>query len=279
MKVIFWGTRGSLPTPGPETVQFGGNTSCVQVLGDQGTVLVLDAGSGLRRLGTALPKTISRVDLLLSHLHMDHIQGLGFFLPLYDPGKEVHLWGPASTTLDLRSRLNRYLSPPLFPVHLRDLPCKLFFHNVPSAEVEIGEFRVSSWLLCHPGPTVGYRISDGKQALAYIPDHEPVLGLRTWTESPDWVSGFSCAREVDLLIHDAQYNSQEYAQRMGWGHSSISDTIHFARLSGVKHLVAFHHDPSHDDAFLAKMIAEATDRLQPGFPVSTAAEGAEIGLG
>jgi ribonuclease BN (tRNA processing enzyme) len=122
MKVTLWGTRGSLATPGPETTRYGGNTSCVEVRADDGSMLVLDAGTGIRRLGDAIADHASRVDLLLTHLHMDHIQGLGFFEPLFRPAIEVHLWGPSSTTQDLRTWLGRYLSPPLFPVRLRDLP-------------------------------------------------------------------------------------------------------------------------------------------------------------
>src|SRR5882724_473073 len=136
MHVMLWGTRGSVAAPGPETARYGGNTSCVEVRGSDGTVLVLDAGTGIRRLGPSLV-SLKRLDLLLTHLHMDHIQGLGFFSPLYDSGVEVHIWGPASTTADLRTRLMRYLSPPLFPVHLRDLPCQLSLHEVPCGEVEV----------------------------------------------------------------------------------------------------------------------------------------------
>src|SRR5919202_5218442 len=150
MQVTLWGTRGSLPAPGPETARYGGNTSCVQVVGSDGTVLVLDAGSGIRRLGMALPRSLKRVDLLLTHLHMDHIQGLGFFRPIRTYGVEVHIWGPASTTQSLRRRLNRYLSPPLFPVHLRELECDLTLHEVPSGEIRIGEFKIFSELICHP---------------------------------------------------------------------------------------------------------------------------------
>src|SRR5215472_3808209 len=144
MRVALWGTRGSLGSPGAEAARYGGNTSCVEARGSEGTVLVLDAGTGIRRLGVALPSSLRRVDVLLTHLHMDHIQGLGFFAPLYNPEVEVHIWGPASATLDLRARLMRYLSPPLFPVHLRDLPCNLVLHEVPRGEFEIGPFRIRS---------------------------------------------------------------------------------------------------------------------------------------
>ena len=151
-----------MATPGPDTARYGGNTSCVAVQGREGSVLVLDAGTGIRCMAATLDRSVRRVDVLLTHLHMDHIQGLGFFGPLYRPDVEVHIWGPASTQMCLQSRLMRYLSPPLFPVGLRELPCQLTLHEVPCGDVDIGEFRVTSALVCHPGPTVGYRISDAK---------------------------------------------------------------------------------------------------------------------
>src|SRR5438094_1566688 len=176
MKVTLWGTRGSLASPGPDAARYGGNTSCVEVRGSDGTVLVLDAGTGIRTLGKQLAGSARRIDLLLTHLHMDHIQGLGFFAPLRTPGIDVHIWGPASTTRSLWMRLTRYLSPPLFPVHLRDLECMLELHEVPCGALEVGEFRIRSALICHPGPTVGYRIPTPTASLAYLPDHEPALG-------------------------------------------------------------------------------------------------------
>src|SRR5438093_1203901 len=221
MKVTLWGIRGSLASPGPETARYGGNTACVEVRGDDGTVLILDAGTGIRRLGPALAKSARRIDLLLTHLHMDHIQGLGFFAPLRQPGYEVHIYGPASTTQSLWMRLTRYLSPPLFPVHLRDLDCMLELHEVPCGDIEVGEFRIRSALIAHPGPTVGYRVSTSTASLAYLPDHEPALGVRSFPQSGDWTSGYGLAEGADLLIHDAQYNHAEYEERIGWGHSSI----------------------------------------------------------
>lgn len=274
MKVNIWGTRGSLATPGRETARYGGNTSCVQIVGEKGTRLVLDAGTGIRALGMALPPDLRRIDILLTHLHLDHIQGLGFFRPLFNPAMEVHIWGPASTTQELRARLRRYLSAPLFPVPLRDLPCKLVLHEVPCAASRVGEFEVSSSLICHPGPTVGYRVSGPGGTVAYLSDHEPALGKRRLILPADWTSGHALAENADLLIHDAQYTDEEYADRVGWGHSSLTQAIQFATLARARHLLAFHHDPAHDDATLDRLIVESISREQPGFKVTAAAEGA-----
>ena len=276
MKVTFWGTRGSLATPGRDYERYGGNTSCVEVRSEDGTVLVLDAGTGIRALGNRLAGTVRRVDLLLSHLHMDHIQGLGFFAPLYIPHVEVHIWGPASTTQSLRSRLSRYLSPPLFPVRLRDLPCHLAVHEIPSGTFSIGELTVQSLLVCHPGPTVGFRVSSPRGTLAYLPDHEPALG-RTGPMGPrEWVSGYELAAGVDLLIHDAQYSATEYQRTIGWGHSTLDQAIEFAALSEVGRLVLFHHDPAHDDKAIDTLHAAAVAKAAPRFPVLVAAEGATL---
>jgi phosphoribosyl 1,2-cyclic phosphodiesterase len=272
MRVTLWGTRGSIAAPGSETTRYGGNTSCVEVRGREGTVLVLDAGTGIRRLGGTL-SGVRRVDVLLTHLHMDHVQGLGFFPPLYDPSVEVHLWGPPSATRSLRARLARYLSPPLFPVHARDL-AGLVVEDVTAGDVEIGEFRVASARVCHPGPTVGYRVTAAAGTLAYLPDHEPALGVRRFPEAPEWTSGYTLARGADLLIHDAQYTDAEYAERVGWGHSAIGHAIAFARLAGVRRLVTFHHDPAHSDADLERMTADALAGASLACAVEVGAEGA-----
>ena len=273
MRVTFWGTRGSLATPGRARERYGGNTSCVEVRGDDGTVLVLDAGTGIRELGTRLAGTVRRVDLLLTHLHMDHIQGLGFFAPLYVPHLEVHIWGPASTTQSLRGRLSRYLSPPLFPVRLRDLPCHLAVHEVPAGTFSIGELKVDSLLVCHPGPTVGFRVSSPRGSRAYLPDHEPALGRAGRFGNPDWVSGHELASGVDLLIHDAQYSDAEYVRTVGWGHSTIGRAIEFAELAETRRLVLFHHDPAHDDETIEALHTAAVAAARPPFEVLAAAEG------
>jgi phosphoribosyl 1,2-cyclic phosphodiesterase len=275
VKVTFWGTRGSIAAAGPATQGYGGNTACVQVEGEDGTCLILDAGTGIRALGLAMAPEIRRVDILLSHLHMDHIQGLGFFSPLFRQDLEAHLWGPPSATLDLRARLSRYLSPPLFPVRLRDLGSRVELHNAPDEPTTIGGLEVTSDTVIHPGPTVGYRIRENGVSMAYLPDHEPALGDRDFPDAPAWTSGFDLAAGVDLLVHDAQYFPAERAERVGWGHASTVEAAAFTRLAGARRLSVFHHDPAHDDETIDRLVAEVA-AAAPEVQVSGAAEGATI---
>lgn len=279
MQVTLWGTRGSIAAPGAETCRYGGNTACVQVCGANGAMLVLDAGTGIRRLGESLPRSVRRIDILLSHLHMDHIQGLGFFAPLHDPDRAVHIWGPASPTLSLGERLLRYLSPPLFPVRLRDLPCRLVLHEVPCGEFNVGDFHISSAFICHPGPTVGYRIATSHAVLAYLTDHEPALGVPRFPLTKEWTSGYAIAAGADLLLHDAQYSNEEYVRCVGWGHSSLEHAMAFATLAKVKHLVTFHHDPTHPDEDLDRLLAKVLATTTPNFTVTPGREGASFLLG
>lgn len=273
MRVTFWGTRGSLPSPGAGTARHGGNTSCVEVRTDEGNLVVLDAGSGIAPLGRALGEE-QRIDILLTHLHLDHIQGLGFFEPLFRRDTDVHVWGPSSTTHDLRERLMRYLSPPLFPLGLRDLPARLKLHDVPlRGWFEVPGAMVHAALICHPGPTVGYRIVGRSGSLAYLSDHEPALGVRNFPLEPAWTSGYDVAAGVDLLIHDTQYTAEEYESRVGWGHSTIDHAVAFAGLVGARRMAAFHHDPAHDDDFLDRFLGgRSTDEVE----VVAACEGATL---
>jgi len=272
VNVTLWGTRGSVPTPGPETVRYGGNTACVEVRAIDDHVVVLDAGSGITRLGATIGPEVTRVDLLLTHLHMDHILGLGFFQPFRRPGLDVHIWGPASTTLDLHARLSRYMSPPLFPVRLHEFECDLTLHDVPIGDFEIPGLLVSAARVCHPGPTVGYRLENGG-VVTYLPDHEPALGSKAFPEKSEWLSGYELAVGADVLIHDSQYDDREYEDRVGWGHSTVNQTLDFARATDVRHLVAFHHDPSHDDDALEQLYADATSGDGTPFDLTIAAEG------
>jgi phosphoribosyl 1,2-cyclic phosphodiesterase len=279
IKIKLWGTRGSVAATGPELTRYGGNTSCVEISDSDGTSLILDAGTGLFELGRTLPNNLRQVHILLTHLHMDHIQGMGFFPPFFNPNIEVNVWGPASTTLSLRARLTRYLSPPLFPVSLRDLPCKLSLNEVPGKDFKIGQFQIFSDLICHIGPTVGYRIVSSDSVVTYIPDHEPALGVKNFPLSKDWTSGYALAAGADLLIHDAQFSDKEYAHRIGWGHSSIRQAFKFAALARVKQLVPFHHDPTHSDSDLDQLINETVKSERPSFKITPGTEGAVFRIG
>ncbi|MCC6730545.1 MAG: MBL fold metallo-hydrolase [Chthonomonadales bacterium] len=279
MRVSFHGVRGSIPTPGPQTARYGGNTCCVCVQGRAGSVLLLDAGTGIRRMTGPCGLGGRRVDLLLTHLHADHIQGLGFFDPLYEPGAEVHLWGPGGPSIDLRGQLARYLSPPLFPLHLRELPCRLAIHDVARGEFEIAEFRVTAQPVLHPGPTVGYRVEDGESSVAYLPDHEPALGMRALELPVEWISGAAVALGADLLIHDSYYTPDEYATRVGWGHSSLDDALRFAGRMACRRMAAFHYNPNHDDGMLERMLDESQSRVGGAVEPLLSVEGETLELG
>jgi phosphoribosyl 1,2-cyclic phosphodiesterase len=257
MKAKLWGTRGSIPSPGPETIRYGGNTSCVGITLSDGSLLALDAGTGIRNLGLALPDEPTRLHILLTHLHLDHIQGLVFFAPCFRPQTEIVIWGPASPEASLRDRIARYISAPLSPVEVRELPCDVSFRHTPETEWEIGPARIHAASVSHRGPTLGYRIDDGADSLAYIPDHEPALGADLETLEEEWISGFGLAHDASLLIHDGQYADDEYPNHLGWGHSSLSDALSFARRTGADRTVLFHHDPLHSDDRLDRLEAEA----------------------
>jgi phosphoribosyl 1,2-cyclic phosphodiesterase len=250
MRIVLWGTRGSLASPGSDTAGYGGNTACVQVHGaPDECVLVLDAGTGIRALGIALCEEERPVHVLLSHLHLDHIQGLGFFAPLFQSG----------------------------PTSGAPLPCDLTLHDTPLAEFVIDGYRLRADLICHPGPTVGYRIERDGRSMAYLSDHEIALGPDLERTSSDWLSGFSLAEGVDLLVHDAQYTEEEYAERVGWGHSSIAHTIAFGRRAAPGKLVTFHHDPSHTDSVLDRLHLEMA-AMAGGLEVAPGYEGAVFEL-
>lgn len=260
MRACVWGCRGSLATPGADTVRYGGNTSCVAVQLDSGEFLVLDAGTGMRPLGVELMRDLpAEIHVLLTHLHLDHLQGLGFFRPLFEAGTTVHVWGPASPVQSLAERIARYLSPPLFPVRLGDIPATVVFHDAPH-DVTIGSATLRASSVAHQGPTVGYRIEESGRALAYLPDHEPSLGVRLDDQPPSWISGHDLAQGADVLFHDAQYVDDEYPTHVGWGHSSVDHVIGFARKTAVGTLVLFHHDPYHTDEQLEVLLTDARRR-------------------
>jgi phosphoribosyl 1,2-cyclic phosphodiesterase len=262
MRVKIWGGRGSIPSPGPETTRYGGNTSCLQLTLDDGSLLVLDAGTGIRGLGlTALPPD-RPLNILLTHLHLDHIQGLMFFAPLFRPDSEIVIWGPGSPEASLEDRIARYISAPLSPIEVHELPCHPSFREAETTEWRIGSARIRAASVTHRGPTLGYRVEADATSLCYIPDHEPGLGAPLDGLEDDWISGFDLAQGASLLLHDGQYTDDEYPAHLGWGHSPLSDALTFAHRTGVERLLLFHHDPLHTDDFLDVLGDQAEARWQ-----------------
>jgi phosphoribosyl 1,2-cyclic phosphodiesterase len=271
--VRIWGCRGSIAAPGPRTVRYGGNTSCVEVRLADGSLLMLDVGTGSRLLGAQLvedPPTV--IHLLLTHLHVDHLEGLGFFEPIWSPDTELHIYGPRSPVASLDQRIATYFSPPLFPVHLNDVPARVMFHDA-EGEWMIGGARVSAEPILHPGPTVGYRIEEEDRILAYLTDHEPALGTDLARAAPEWISGSSLAFGADVLLHDCQYTDEEYLAKVGWGHTSVSQVAMFAEKAKVDRLLLFHHDPMRDDAQIDEMVRAVRAARRDGGAVEAAAEG------
>lgn len=273
MTVRFWGVRGSIATPGPETAKVGGNTSCVEVIAG-GSRLVLDAGTGLRRLGNELMKQGNvDVTLLLSHVHWDHIQGLPFFAPLYAPGTRVHVVSGANGT-PTRDVLRRQMSAPTFPVDLHDVPASLSYLEVRDRQRFVaGEAEVTAVRANHPDQVYAYRIEHRGSSVVYATDTEHYRCV-----DPRLAS---LARGADVLIYDAQYLPSEYAgeggmPRVGWGHSTWEAAVELARAAGVGQLVLFHHDPSRSDEAVMAIEAAAQSQFSD---VVAACEGMALTVG
>jgi ribonuclease BN (tRNA processing enzyme) len=191
----------------------------------------------------------------------------------------LHVWGPSSPLRSLEDRIARYLSPPLFPLHLSDVPAAMTFHDTPDEPWELCGARVTALPVSHPGPTLGYRIEVDGRSLAYIPDHEPVLGIELEALSSEWISGYELAESVDVLLHDSQWTEDEYPSRVGWGHSSVAHAVMFALGSSAGRLVLFHHDPARADTALEGILDRALELWQDGDePPALAYEGMEVAV-
>jgi ribonuclease BN (tRNA processing enzyme) len=241
--------------------------------------LILDAGSGIRELGQRLlQRDQGTLYICLTHLHLDHVEGLGFFAPLWREGWKLRFWGPPSTTATLRERISRYLSPPLFPIGLSEALADATFEDVPRGPWRVGSATVEAQEVEHRGPTLGYRIEDEGRVLAYLPDHEPYLTAAVHDEC-QWISGWGLAAGADLLFHDSQYTEDEYPSRLGWGHSSVDHAATFARAAGVRQLAMFHHDPMRSDHELEALYDRVADIVRDDQEAPLIArEGLEIAL-
>lgn len=290
----FHGVRGSIPTPGPGTVKYGGNTTCVEVRAD-GQLIILDAGSGLRLLGNALlqefPQQPLEMTLLLTHTHWDHIQGIPFFLPVYRPHNRLKILGYEGARHGLFNVLSNQMESPFFPVGLRELPANILIEELKSMSFSVGSVRVQACFANHPGICVGYRLTTSEGSLAFFPDNEPHIGHRRSLHASCDTEGTALAfakgqdqkvveflRDVDIMIMDTQYDCQEYQNHIGWGHGCVDDVIALAMQAGAKKLYLFHHDPNHDDDKIAAMEAAARQMVASRggkLEVEAAREGAQ----
>lgn len=271
MRVRFWGTRGSIATPGPGTVRFGGNTSCVEVTTNGGACFILDCGTGARALGAALmaqtPGPITAT-ILLSHTHWDHIQGFPFFVPLFIPGNRITVCGPEGSARSLREVLAGQMEFTYFPVDIGQLPATITFQELEEGTHEIGGARIVAQYLHHPAMTLGYRIEADDAVVAYLCDHEPFSETFSRDSRASNVESFAHVGDrrhaqfmagAGLVIHDAQYTPEEYPTKKNWGHSTYEYAVDLAAAAAVRELALTHHDPAHDDAFIKGVEERARD--------------------
>ena len=284
--LTFWGTRGSIPTPGPTTTRYGGNTACVALGLGKDHLVVLDAGTGIRALGQDVIRRGSRprrIDILLSHTHWDHIQGLPFFEPLHHSDGTVRIFGARQGTVALEEILNRQMAPVVFPVPMQKLAADIRITEVTEGAFELGPVRVEAIRLRHPGMTLGYKLmlATGGGALAYVTDNE--LGPGGVYDVPaDWRARLvKFLGGVDTLIHDGMFSEESIRARLGWGHSTPRQAVELAVESGVPHLVLFHHEPANGDDAIDRLLTDAQSQarcIDPGLTVDAAREGATLTL-
>ena len=289
LTVTFWGVRGSIPAPGQATVRYGGNTPCVSVERDDldgAQILVFDAGTGIRQLGNKLVERANgklRIDLLLSHTHWDHIQGLPFFTPLFDRGNTARILGPKQGNVNLERILTEQMNQVVFPVPLKGLAAQLDVEHVEEGEFAVDGFAVGAMRLRHPANTLGYRLEPGGGGpkLAYLSDNELGTGGE-YDVKPSWREDIvRFLNGTDILVHDAMYAPEQLERFRGWGHSSYDEAVALAAKDGVKQLVLFHHRPEHDDGTIDAVVEKAqaaAAKLDDRLEVSAAAEGQQLKL-
>lgn len=292
VRLKFWGVRGSIATPGPQTVFYGGNTSCIEVRAD-GEIIVLDAGTGIRGLGLSLAEEFNgrplALTLLLTHTHWDHIQGFPFFVPAYNSNNTIRILGYEGARKSLAATLGAQMESPFFPIGLDDIPGHIHIEELREMQFQVGAVPVEAKFVNHPGICVGYRVNTSAGAIVFVPDNEPFHRLRA---NVHIAGGTEFARNEDtklvhfirgakVLIMDSQYDSEEYRSHVGWGHACVDDVVELASRAEVERLFLFHHDPSHDDERISRLLAYAR-QIATKLPfephIEAAREGLEITL-
>lgn len=254
MIITFYGVRGSAPTPGPTTVKYGGNTSCVHIALDNGQDVILDSGTGMKQLGQRLLNKTTPINIILSHVHWDHIQGYPFFAPIFQPDRQIDIFSSVDTCEHSACTLLRQLDGINFPVKVDELPSK---NNCIAQDVETilsnRNIHISKKPLNHPGGGTAYRFEEDGMSCAYVTDNELDPPYKLHTTYDEWVDFL---HGVDVLIHDAQYTEGDMPHKHGWGHSLISQVRQLAVDAEVGTLVMFHHDPDRTDGELDEIQIE-----------------------
>jgi phosphoribosyl 1,2-cyclic phosphodiesterase len=297
MKIRFWGTRGSIPSPGPRTVRYGGNCSCVEIRSDTGELFIIDAGTGIRELGLSLQSQQPiEAHILLSHTHWDHISGFPFFPPAFISGNRLTIYAARNIDKRIEEVMAGQMEYTYFPVTLGDLAADIQYRELLEETFVVGSAKITTHYLNHTSICMGYRIEVGGRSIVYVSDHEP-YGLALYGPDPppdkigrglrdgvvhigdrrliEWV------KDADLVIQDAQYTPQEYPKKIGWGHGTSDYVTDVAILGGVKRLALFHHDPLHDDDFIDELVEYCRKRVVESasfVQVFGAAEGQELEL-
>jgi phosphoribosyl 1,2-cyclic phosphodiesterase len=293
-KIKFWGVRGSIPTPGPTTVRYGGNTACVE-LRHEDKLFILDAGSGIRLFGVELlkKKTPIKASIFISHMHWDHIQGIPFFTPAFIPGNMFTIYGAEEVDKELETIIAGQMDPTYFPVELEEMNAKIEFKRLYEGSYEIDGIRVDTLYINHPGNALGYKFHLDDKNVVYISDNEPFAGASYSGSydkeySEDILIGENSSEKLidfikgaSLLIHDAQYTPEEYKSHVTWGHSPYDYTVNLGLQAKVNRLALFHHDPLHNDDFIDSMLEEARKlarRAKSNMEITAAQEGMVIEL-
>jgi phosphoribosyl 1,2-cyclic phosphodiesterase len=288
MRLRLWGTRGSCPSPGPSTVRYGGNTTCVEVRSDDGHLAILDAGTGIRELGRSLVESANgrpiHGDVFFSHAHWDHIQGLPFFTPAFQSGNHFRLFGAPTLLQSLEVVLRQQMSPVVFPVAFDDLHARIEFRELTGYRASQNGIEINAISVRHPGGALGFRLSPSGangRCVVFIPDNELDQFGDSAPGAPTRKELLRFAHGAKILIHDAMYTGAEYMDHRGWGHSSYRDAIDFAIAAEVQTLVLFHHEPDRSDDALETQLALAREMVaerKGSVEVVAAAEGMEINV-